>query len=92
MAQAIREEYDLAQHLLQLGLLVAAGKPAPDQDVEGVVAIFQLICRPYWSRMWIIQELAMAGENVLIGCGNQSTTLVEVCHSQCLMFRLLIFC
>ena len=33
------------------------------------VAFCRLILRDYWERLWIIQELAVAGENLKVMCG-----------------------
>jgi hypothetical protein len=38
-------------------------------DSELVYRITQFLCRPYWTRIWIVQEIAMARTDSLIICG-----------------------
>ncbi|KAH7096019.1 heterokaryon incompatibility protein-domain-containing protein [Paraphoma chrysanthemicola] len=35
------------------------------------IYIAKLLARPYWSRIWIVQEIAMGSEKSLIICGNR---------------------
>jgi hypothetical protein len=41
----------------------------PDRDPEDCLAIIKLLGRPYWRRIWIIQELALSREVMLL-CGS----------------------
>lgn len=45
-----------------------------DGSREGFMEFFQ---RPYWSRMWIIQEIIAASE-VVVYCGSSSTKLENI--------------
>lgn len=45
------------------------GRPLFDPQVRN--AMLRLIARPYWRRMWIVQELLLA-RRVLIYCGDES--------------------
>jgi hypothetical protein len=36
-----------------------------------LVAIVDLFCRPYWSRVWVVQEVSCA-QNVMVHCGADS--------------------
>jgi hypothetical protein len=38
-------------------------------DSEVAYRIAKFLCRPYWSRIWIMQEVAMACEDSFIICG-----------------------
>jgi hypothetical protein len=40
-------------------------------DSELTYCLAQFLCRPYWARIWIVQELAMSGENSIIICGHR---------------------
>jgi hypothetical protein len=44
---------------------------------EYIMALENFLCRPYWRRMWIIQELALA-QDVVIYCGKNSVTWKEL--------------
>jgi hypothetical protein len=35
------------------------------------IALKSLWCRPYWKRIWIVQELTVANGRALIGCGSR---------------------
>lgn len=37
-------------------------------------SLSQFMSREYWSRLWIIQELAMGGTSTIIICGRKMTT------------------
>lgn len=76
IAKHQREGTDLAGYALEIANAVFTEQPAADR--EGLIAIFKLLCRPYFSRMWIIQELAMGDDQVVVGCGNQGIDFVEV--------------
>ena len=38
------------------------------------VALKNIWSRPFWKRMWIVQELALGGDRVTVQCGNVSIT------------------
>ncbi|KAL9621766.1 MAG: hypothetical protein Q9160_003884 [Pyrenula sp. 1 TL-2023] len=53
------------------------------------LALQNLLLRPYWSRLWTVQEIALAPDNMLILCGKDSIewkqvqdglTSIHVCH------------
>ncbi len=47
-------------------------------------AAFETLCaRPYWTRMWILQELAANPKQCAIGCGNRWATFDEVYSAFC---------
>jgi hypothetical protein len=39
-----------------------------------MVALHNLLSRPYWTRVWILQEFVLAGDAVIL-CGGQAMTL-----------------
>ncbi|KAF2651307.1 HET-domain-containing protein, partial [Lophiostoma macrostomum CBS 122681] len=39
-------------------------------SLDSLVGILAILRRPYWYRMWIIQEVAVASRPPLIGCGS----------------------
>lgn len=49
------------------GEVVPAAIPASS---EALLAIHKLLSRSYWSRMWIVQEVAVASRNPIVGCGH----------------------
>lgn len=56
---------------------------AEDQNVlstvrNACIAACRLFGRPYWKRVWVIQELAMADDLSEVICGDQTTTLHKV--------------
>lgn len=61
----VAEVYAASKALL---LEILAEKFIP---VRAWVAIHRLLSRPYWSRLWIIQELALGISAVNICCGSQ---------------------
>lgn len=53
------------------------------------LALQKLLLRPYWSRLWVVQEIALAPDNMLILCGKDSIewkqvqdslTSIHTCH------------
>ncbi|KIW64378.1 hypothetical protein PV04_09317 [Phialophora macrospora] len=38
-------------------------------DAELVLRMAQLLSRPYWSRIWIVQEIVLGNENAITICG-----------------------
>ena len=45
------------------------------QEARACSALIQLMARPYWTRVWIIQELAMDNDQMKVGCGNRWVSL-----------------
>lgn len=80
IAEHMRNGTDLARYALEMSTAINNNEPVPDR--EGLIAIFHLFCRQYWSRMWIIQELAMGDDQVVVGCGYEGLDFTEVyeCH------------
>jgi hypothetical protein len=76
IAYNLREGFDYRKFLVQMANKEIRGEPNPER--ESYVALFKLFCRPYWSRMWIIQELAMGDDNTAVGCGSRLVPLHEV--------------
>jgi Heterokaryon incompatibility protein (HET) len=37
------------------------------------IALYSLLCRPWWSRVWCMQEVAVSSSDPLIVCGHKST-------------------
>jgi hypothetical protein len=56
------------QHLREedLAKFRATSFACPEWD-----ALKDFWCRPYWKRIWVVQELAVANGRALIGCGSQ---------------------
>ncbi|KAF2677497.1 HET-domain-containing protein [Lentithecium fluviatile CBS 122367] len=47
-------------------------------EKKSYAALRKLFGRPYWRRLWIIQELSMASDLSLVICGNRHTALQAV--------------
>ena len=62
---------DIAIKRIQMGIfyLEYTRQGLTYDDTESVNALFELLARPYWKRMWVVQEFLLAKE-VLICCGN----------------------
>lgn len=75
IAHNMKEGFDCQKWLVDLSTEVSDGKPSP--STPSLVAIINLICRPYWSRMWIIQELAM-GQDQSVVCGDSWVELADL--------------
>jgi hypothetical protein len=41
---------------------------------EESAALFKLLSRPWWSRIWCLQEVAVASQDPLITCGHKSVS------------------
>ncbi|KAI1300598.1 HET-domain-containing protein [Xylaria venustula] len=41
-------------------------------------AIYHLLTRPYWRRLWIIQEVALGATNSPVLCGHSSIRLIDI--------------
>jgi len=57
------------------GGLAYNGRTYGSQDL---LAVFKVFMRPYWTRLWVIQELAMADDASFIYCGNWILSLVDL--------------
>lgn len=44
-------------------------------------ALSQLLDRPFWNRLWVLQEIALGGTQSPILCGNKSVTWEELCNA-----------
>jgi hypothetical protein len=69
--KAVGEKFDLPQPMYQTMYLPAETGPGSAEYLgEGIArAICELFCRPYWQRLWVVQELAV-GE-VVVMCGQE---------------------
>jgi hypothetical protein len=76
--------YDYKRHLYLSKTAKLQGIPYVDQGAFS--AVRKLLCRPYWTRLWIIQELAMTDDTCFVFCGNCWTTL----HGVRLIMKLII--
>jgi hypothetical protein len=76
--------YDYKRHLFLSKTAKAQGVPYVDQ--KAFSAVRKLLARPYWTRLWIIQELAMTDDTCFVYCGNSATTL----HGVRIMMKLII--
>jgi hypothetical protein len=37
-------------------------------------AVYKLLERPWWSRLWIVQEISVASEDPVVGCGRRGVS------------------
>ncbi|KAK5626677.1 hypothetical protein RRF57_002392 [Xylaria bambusicola] len=44
-------------------------------------AIYHLLARPYWRRLWIIQEVALGATNSPVLCGHSSIRLIDISNA-----------
>ncbi|KAG9232809.1 heterokaryon incompatibility protein-domain-containing protein [Amylocarpus encephaloides] len=44
------------------------------------LALHEFMQRPYWFRLWIIQEVALGASSVILRCGNSSMTWETFCY------------
>jgi hypothetical protein len=44
---------------------------------ENSYSIEKLLCRPYWSRLWVVQEFVLA-QNLVLACGPHAITLEPI--------------
>ncbi len=49
----------------------SGGEHINPQDPREWVAFQRLMQRPWWRRMWVVQELAAAEDRALVGCGRK---------------------
>ena len=60
----------------------------PDCMGVGVwLALQQFMLRPYWTRMWIIQELVLGGYTTAIQAGSHSIDWSTFCKGICVLFQ-----
>jgi hypothetical protein len=70
----IGEEFDLAIDFINhLNDLEESQSALPTAHYTGKPAFLELLAEPYWRRVWIIQELALARQ-VTILCGRLETS------------------
>ncbi|KAF2971452.1 hypothetical protein GQX73_g2067 [Xylaria multiplex] len=48
---------------------------------DALEAIYDFLARPYWRRLWIIQEVALGAANSPVLCGNSSTRLKDILNA-----------
>lgn len=72
IAQSLRTGYDCSDWLVNSSLEGESAREAP-----AIKAIMRLLSRRYWSRMWIIQELAM-GQDQMVICGDNCSSLIDI--------------
>jgi hypothetical protein len=60
-----------------LDLLQAREQPT-EVDRQDYTALMRLLTRPYWNRLWILQELAMGRFGLAIGYGNRRLQFQEL--------------
>ncbi|KAF2117512.1 heterokaryon incompatibility protein-domain-containing protein [Lophiotrema nucula] len=77
---AIQERHDFFSRVLPMG----EDKPENTFPTEPAVALFN---RPWWSRIWVIQEVVLS-RNVHIMCGNSSTEFSVVSSAFTALFEL----
>jgi hypothetical protein len=72
--QIYGEDNDSAYAMSSLASILAESEasyyntPGTVGDTRGLKAIYKILLRPYWNRIWVIQEIALAREVVLF-CG-----------------------
>jgi hypothetical protein len=49
--------------------------PRSEINARDAEAVFELACRPYWTRLWVIQEMLLANGGACICFGNQAFKL-----------------
>lgn len=72
----IKRGFGYGSFLLNLGIDVTNGERQAEK--RSYIALMKLLCRPYWTRLWIIQELAVGDDEIAIHCGNDSVYLHQV--------------
>ncbi|KAK0103167.1 hypothetical protein ONS95_014965 [Cadophora gregata] len=72
IAQSLRTGYDCSKWLVDISSEAETSWATPS-----IKAIMKLLSRRYWSRMWIIQELAM-GQDQMVLCGDSCSTLIDI--------------
>lgn len=72
----IKQGFGYGSFLLNLGIDVTNGER--EDEKRSYIALMKLLCRPYWTRLWIIQELAVGDDEIAIHCGNDYVFLHQV--------------
>ncbi|KAF2644924.1 HET-domain-containing protein [Massarina eburnea CBS 473.64] len=48
------------------------------EDRDVFRAAVNVLCRPYWYRVWILQELGMSNGEITVGCGLESVKFEDI--------------
>ena len=72
----LKEGFEYSPFLLELAMDTNNGKRLAER--KSYTALMELLCRPYWTRLWIIQELAVGDDDIAIHCGNDWVFLHQV--------------
>ncbi|PVH70009.1 hypothetical protein DL98DRAFT_598169 [Cadophora sp. DSE1049] len=72
IAQSLRTGYDCSNWLVNISMEAETARETP-----AIKAIMKLLSRRYWSRMWIIQEIAM-GQDQMVLCGDNCSSLIDI--------------
>ena len=72
IAKSLRTGYDCSNWLVDISM-----EPETSWATPAIKAIMKLLSRRYWSRMWIIQELAM-GQDQMVLCGDSCSSLIDI--------------
>lgn len=51
---------------------------ATDLEKKAYRAMLRIMHRPYWRRVWVLQELAMSRGSIIIACGTMEMTLEQL--------------
>lgn len=68
--------FDVHQKLRLRGF--SATQEESKEDGRAYLAARKIAVRPYWSRAWILQELAMGAGDILVGCGSSRMPLRDL--------------
>ena len=49
-----------------------------DEDRKAYRAVIKLLSRPYWHRVWVLQELAVSNGNITVGCGERKIGFKDI--------------
>jgi hypothetical protein len=49
-----------------------------DEERKAYIAMLRFLNRPYWHRVWVLQELAMCRGSLTVGCGTIEMYLEEI--------------
>ncbi|KAK1758115.1 heterokaryon incompatibility protein-domain-containing protein [Echria macrotheca] len=63
--------------------------PAPDLSLENAFyGLARLMMRPYWSRLWVVQEIVLGGSATVLRCGGgQQLDWTTFCAGVDVLFR-----
>jgi len=76
IAWNFKQGFDYNRFLVRSAL--TQSDSTPFEEKRAYAALRRLFGRPYWSRLWIIQELAVASDQSLVICGDRFTALQAV--------------